>query len=48
MAISGTKETEADFIDPTTNIKDKFLLSFRDVLLFKLLERIAGALEKNG
>ena len=46
MAINGTDIKEAEFFDVDTKQNVKILLSVRDIVLFRLLERIAGNLAR--
>lgn len=47
MAISGETIKEASFKDPETNKYVRIELKIRDIILFKLLESIAGAIRSS-
>ena len=46
MAIDGTTIKEAEFWDDDSKLSIKINLSVRDIVFFRLLQRIEGALKR--
>jgi len=48
MAIDGTTIKEAEFYDDDSGKRVKINLTVRDIILFRLLEKLTGALRRHG